>query len=279
MNKPLSPFAKVVFWFVAANALIGAASLIVFPSRTWALFFWEIKPPLSAALFGALYLGGALVVGWVTYRGFWEPARFLIPVLVSAGVFISIATLLHLESFAPGLKLGYWLVIYIGAPLLALVIYLQHERAGANWAVTEPVTPATRTIAIVAGALLVLSGIIVLGSPNFVVAQWPWPTSPLMVRIFASWFSAFGVGLLWFVFERDWRRLHLLATMMIAAAGFDLVMVFVHRDDLTAGGVNLWVYCSHLALFGVVGLLMHGLQRRVRPQRSAKTLYPLAERR
>jgi len=46
-----------------------------------------------------------------------------------------------------------------------------------------------------------------------------------MIRIFASWFSAFGVGLLWFLKERDWGRLQNIA-------------------------------------FGVVGLLMHILQRR-----------------
>lgn len=263
-DKPLSPFTRIVFWLVAANALAGSISLIFFPSRTDSLFFWTIRPPLNAALFGALYLGGALVVGWVSYRGLWEPARFLIPVLVAAGIFITITTFIHIERFAPGIKLAYWLVIYIGAPLLALWFYWQHERPSANWTVTEPVTPTVRGIAIVLGGLLVALGIIVLASPGFVVRQWPWPTSPLMVRIFTAWFSAFGVGLLWFIVERDWRRLHLIPTMMIAASALDLLMIFIFRDDLTNTGLNLWVYCFHLALFGVVGALMHWLQYRAR---------------
>jgi hypothetical protein len=214
------------------------------------------------------------VVGYAAWRGWWEPSRFLVPVLVSAGILISITTLLHLDRFTPGPKLAYWLAVYIGAPLLALLIYVQHERGGANWTVREPVRPATRAIAILLGAALVALGLIVLISPGFVVAQWPWPTTPLMVRIFASWFCAFGVGLLWFAIERDWRRIKLLATMMIGASALDLAMLFVHRGDVTLSGANVWVYGFHLALFGAVGLLLHWLQRKHTPANICAELEP-----
>jgi hypothetical protein len=268
-DRPMSSLMKVAFWFVAANALAGAGSLILFPTDTTRLFFWEIKPSINAALFGALYLGGAVVVALVTYRGRWEPARFLVPILVSAGALISVTTVLHLDLFTPGLRLAYWLVIYVGAPLLALLFYVQHERSGAGWAVYRPVTPATRGLAIAVGAALVPLGVLVLILPAPVVAQWPWPITPLMVRIFASWFAAFGVGLLWFRVERDWDRLRHVADLMMAAAGLDLLLVFVHRQDVTTVGPALWLYCSHLALFGLIGLLIHWLQRKAARPSSA----------
>src|SRR5262245_23416578 len=130
--KPMSLLMKIVFWFVAINALAGAISLILFPGSTETLFFWKISPPITAALFGALYLGGAVVVSLVTYRGLWEPARYLVPILVSAGVLITLTTFLHLDRFTPGFKLAYWLAVYIVAPLLAIVFYIQHERGGAR---------------------------------------------------------------------------------------------------------------------------------------------------
>ncbi|MCB9433459.1 MAG: hypothetical protein H6668_15915 [Ardenticatenaceae bacterium] len=82
-TSPMTIFTKIVCWFVAVNALAGAILLLFWPAHTDTLFFWEIRPPLNAALFGALYLGGAVVVGYLTYKGQWEPARFLVPVLVS----------------------------------------------------------------------------------------------------------------------------------------------------------------------------------------------------
>jgi hypothetical protein len=254
---------KIVFWFVAVNALAGAISLMLFPTQTDTLFFWTIKPPLAAAMFGALYLGGAVVVSLVTYRGLWEPARFLVPILVAAGILISLTTFLHLDRFAPGFRLYYWLVIYIVAPLLAVVFYIQHERGGAVWDVVgQPVAPLTRFVAIITGALLVLFGLICLAWPSLVITVWPWTITPLMVRIFASWFSAFGFGLLWFLPERDWSRLYQIPNLMIAAAVLDLLITFLHWDNLNSTGLNLWLFCFHLAAFGLIGVFMHWWQHR-----------------
>jgi hypothetical protein len=262
-NTPLSRFARLIFWFVAANALVGAVSLMVCPSQTDPLFFWEIKPPINAALFGALYLGGAVTVAYVSYRGIWEESRFLVPILVTAGFFISLTTLIHVDRFAPGIKLAYWLVIYVGAPLLALFIYVYHERRGANWTIQEPVRPATRLLAMITGAVVLLLGMLLLIRPDLVLDFWPWNVTPLMIRIFASWFNAFGVGLLWFYFDRDWTRLRLISYLMMTAAALDLIMIFLHRADWKSDGLNVWVYCFHLVAFGAVGFLMNWLQRKV----------------
>ncbi|MEQ8672437.1 MAG: hypothetical protein RLP44_28570 [Aggregatilineales bacterium] len=272
-NTVLSPITRFIFGFVAFNALLGAIVLMFLPDSTDTLFFWTIAPPINAGLFGALYLGGALVVGWVTYRGFWEPARFLIPVLVSAGALISLTTFIHLDIFDSGIKLAYWLIIYIGAPLLALGLYVYYERRGANWTVTEPILPMTRNIALITGVVVTIAGAgLFLAAPQ-VAPHWAWRISPLMLRVFASWFSAFGIGLLWFRVEHDWSRLHYIATLMVAASGLDLVMIFLHRADLTADTLTILIYCLHLAVFGLVGLGMHWLQYRAR--QSSKTTNPL----
>ena len=264
-NNPLTLASRLIFGFVAVNALAGAGSLIFFPHQTDQLFFWEIKPALSAALFGALYLGGAAMVGWVTYRGIWEEARFLVPILVSAGLFISVVTLIHLERFTPGFMSFYWLVIYIGAPLLAVWVYVKQERQGANWFVHEPILPATQLLAGGSGLTLVVVGITIMIWPEFVVANWPWPVAALMIRIFAAWFSAFGVGLLWFLIDRDWQRLHHIPTLMMAAAGADLLMLMIHVADLTDVGVRLWLYIGHLTAFGLIGWGLYRLQTASRP--------------
>ncbi len=179
-DHPTSSLLKVAFWFVAVDALAGAGSLILFPTHTARLFFWEITPSINAALFGALYLGGAVGVALVSLSGRWEPARFLVPILVSAGALISLTTLLHVDLFTPGPRLAYWLV-YVGAPLLALLFYVQHERAGADWKVYRPVTPVTRNLAIAVGASLVVLGVLVLIGPAPIVVHWPWPITPWMV--------------------------------------------------------------------------------------------------
>jgi len=261
-DKPMSLFTKIVFWFVALNALAGGLSLLLFPDRTETLFFWPIRPPLSAALFGALYLGGAAAVAWVTWRGYWEPARFLVPVLVTAGVLLTAVTFFHLEAFRPGPGLVYWLTVYIVAPVLAVIFYVQYERDGANWSVTgQTIAPTTRKLAVVTGVLALLFGTVALFRPQLIIPVWPWPIAPLMLRVFAAWFAAFGVGLLWVLRERDWQRFRPVADLMIAAAVLDLVMTFVHRGDFQASDLSVGLYLFHLAAFGLVGAALHLLQR------------------
>lgn len=261
-NAKLTGWARLIYGFVAINAFAGAFILILLPTQTDTLFFWPINPPINAGLFGALYLGGAVAVSLAAWRNEWEPARFLIPILVAAGILISGVTLLHLDKFTAGLRLVYWLVVYVGAPLLAIVIYIAQERQGAAWAVVVPVRPLTRRVAVVTGWIVVVAGIALILWPAMAVAHWPWPTSPLVVRIFAAWFGAFGAGLLWFKVEQDWQRLCHLPNLMIAAAGLDLLIVFIHRQAVSTTNITFWLYCGHLLLFALVGLLLHWLQIR-----------------
>ncbi len=259
-TTPLARLSAVIFWFVGINALAGAGFLMLFPQLADELFFWPISLPLNAALFGALYLGGGVTVCLLAAGGRWEPARFLTPVLVTAGPLITLVTLLHLESFRPGLRLWYWLIVYAGAPLLALGIYRYQEARPAIWRVEEPLTPPARRLALAVGGLILAGGLLLLAWPATAVAAWPWPTTPLMTRIFAAWFSAFGAGLLWFAVERDWRRLRPLANLLVAAALLDLAMLIVHRGAIPAASPALGVFIAHLLGLGLVGVLLHGLQ-------------------
>lgn len=261
-NTPLSLWARLIYLFVAVNALAGAVILMFFPKQTGAFFFWPVSPAINAGLFGALYLGGAAVVFWAAARNLWEPSRFLVPILVTAGAGISAVTLLHIDSFSGGARLAYWLVVYVGAPLLALLVYAHQERQDANWNVKAPVRPLTRRIATVTGAVVIVAGLFLGVWPETAIPYWPWQTSPLMVRIFAAWFVAFGAGLLWFNVERDWRRLVQIPNLMIAASTLDLLMIFVYREQLTRVDIALWLYCAHLVLFGIAALAMHVVQYR-----------------
>jgi hypothetical protein len=177
--------------------------------------------------------------------------------------------LLHHDRFAPGLRLGYWLAVYLGAPLLALLMYWRQERRAADETPATPLAPAARRLAVGSGIGLLGLGLLLLIRPEPAVAAWPWPITPLMLRIFAAWFSAFGVGLLWFLVERDWRRLALLPTMLIAAGMLDLTVLCVYRSDLTTTGPRLWLYIAHLLGVILIGAALFSLQRvRVEPNRA-----------
>lgn len=263
-SSPLALFARLIFGFVALNALSGAASLLFFPEQTDLLFFWTITPAINAHLFGALYLAGALVVGGLALRGEWEMIRFLTPVLVCAGLLIALVTFVHIDRFAPDWRLWYWLLVYIGAPLLAIIIYVHHTYRGSSWAVEVPVMLATHWLAVASGWVILIVSLGILLWPAPFVAAWPWPITALMLRVFAAWLAAFGVGLLWFLVEHDWRRMRPLAHLMIMTSMLHLSIVALHHDQLLTTGPRLWLYCGHLVGLGLLGVLMQSLQERPR---------------
>ena len=103
--------------------------------------------------------------------------------------------------------------------------------------------------------------------PGLIISFWPWEITPLVVRVFGSWFSAFAPGLFLFAYERDWNRLYPMANLMIATAGLDLLMTFIHRADLKPAPLNVWLYCAHLLAFGLIGVAMHWSQLRAAADR------------
>lgn len=260
-TSPLARLTRLALWFIGLNALAGAVLLLLFPGYTAQLFFWTITPPLNAALLGALYLAGGIAVCGLARRGHWEPARVLFPVLITAGLLIAGVTVAHHERFTPGLRLGYWLLVYVGVAVLAAALAVVQERRGAHWAVATPLAPATRWLAAVSGACVLVGGVLLLIWPAAAVAAWPWPTTPLMTRIFAAWFGGFGVGLLWFLVDDDWGRLALLPRLLVAAAGLDLAVLLIHWGDLTTTGPGLWLYVLHLLGLMLIGGLLQWFQR------------------
>ena len=256
-GQPLLLITKLILSFVAINAWAGATALLGFPATLGPRFFWPIQPPINAALLGALYLSGATAVSYVVWRNRWESARVFIPVLTVAGLLISLITLWHRDKFDLTWRYHYWLVVYAEAPFLAIVLYWLQERRGTRWQVITPLKPQALYLATATGILLTGVGLGIILLPHPLLTLWPWSIAPLMLRIFAAWFTAFGVGLLWFPVEQDWERLRLLSTLMIGSAGADLVVLLLHRHDVTTTGPVPWIFAGHLLLFMLVGGALH----------------------
>jgi hypothetical protein len=254
---------KAIFLFVVLNAYAGAFSLITFPASTENTFFWKINPPISAAMFGGLYLVAGTAVLLAVLRGKWESARYLTPMVIFFGSLILLTSFIHLDKFDQSPKIFYWLAVYIVAPLAGIIFFVQHERGKANWqVVTEPIRPAARILAVVVGTMAAIFVLVCFFSPNILIDNWPWPITPLMVRTFGSWISALAGGLLWFAVEKDWKRMSNLVTMVTVFPYFMLLMLVIHSNDLKPDNISVWIFAASLVGFSLCGGLLLWLQRR-----------------
>jgi hypothetical protein len=253
----LPGFVKAVFWFVVANAIGGALVLILFPAQTETFFFWKINPPINALLMGVMYLVAGTGVAYALLQGTWEALRYIVVMAFSFGGVLFIVTLLHRDLFLPGIRLYYWLLIYLVAVLFSAFIFWRFERAGGNWqAVHQEVRPLTRLSALTIGIVMLILTLTGLFLPNLLIEVWPWTISPLMLRVLMSWLAALAAGNLLVGFEKDWKRVRAVAYMLSAVSILIGLIVWMNQAELIGSPLILSVFSLLLVLMGLTGMFM-----------------------
>jgi hypothetical protein len=212
---PVLPFTRAVFAFGAGLTTGTGIALFAVPGRTADYWAWEIKSPLTAAMFGAGYIGAATSLLLAVRAREWPRARVVAIVALALTSLALLTTLLHLDEFAfgdgglTGLVAVVWLVVYLALPPLVLTAFVIQERAGGRheYLPGTPALLATRLALGATGAALGALGIgLVTGWP-WLAEQWPWPLPALPGGVAGAWVCTFAAGLLWFaVCERDWSR-------------------------------------------------------------------------
>lgn len=244
--------------FVAGFCLtLGTgAALFVVPGRTADYWAWTINAPLSAAFFGAGYLGAAVALFLAARTSEWRRAR---TVAVLAFALTSLALLETLRNLGPfafgdgGLSEAVawiWLAVYVALPPLVLIAFVRQELAGGLAEYEPEWAPLLMTqIALgAAGAAVGTIGVALLADSAWLAGRWPWPLPPLAATIVGAWFCTLATALLWFALrERDWSRARIGVGAAMIPLALDLVSAARLRDGFGGGGAT-GLYVGGLAV-------------------------------
>jgi len=220
---------------VCLTAGIGIG-LFAVPGRTAEYWAWTIKAPLTAAFFGAGYIGAAVALSWGAATREWQRVRTVVVIALTLTSLALLDTLRHLGGFsfhAGGLVevvAWFWLAVYIALPPLLAVAFVLQERGGGahEYGVDRPALPGSRLAAAVAGAMSAIVGVLLLGELSWLRTRWPWPLPSLPATIMGAWLCTVGSGLLWFALrERTWYRARIGVIAMLVPLGLDLVAAAV----------------------------------------------------
>lgn len=241
--------AAVIPFLVAAFVI-----LYIVPESTGRLFAWEIASPLTTALMGAGYLGGAYFFGRVLTGRHWHRVGGGFPPVAVLTVVMLAATLLHWETFDPGhWPFWVWLVIYIVTPLVVPLAWRRNRAAdpGAPEAGDVLLSPAVGRFVVAAGVLFLIGAAVLFFRPGAAIEFWPWPLTPLTARVLAGWGALLGGGALALASERRWSAWRIpfqsiLIWQLLLAAAFVL-----RRSAFAPGGWLNW-----FTLFTLGGILV-----------------------
>jgi hypothetical protein len=280
---PVLRFTRAVYvlgFCLTASTGIG---LFAVPGRTADYWAWTIKAPLTAAFFGAGYVGAATSLALAARTREWQRARIVAVAALTLTSLALVATLRNLDPFAfgsGGLREAIawiWLAVYVALPPLALAAFVLQERAGGSREYgDEPAAlPAIRLAFGIAGAALVALVIGLLAEWSRLAANWPWPLPPLPAAVVGAWLCAYAVPFLWFALrERAWSRARIAVVPAVISFGLSLVAA-ARLSDGFRGRAETGAYIACLAgLIALVGAAAYDEERRHRAEGTAAPAAP-----
>jgi len=247
----------VLFVLAVANGVF----LYVLSDRARTDYAWPIKPSASAAFMGAGYLAGAVATGLVVFAARrWRSVQPLALGLVVLSVLLLIATVVHRDKFrweyAPT---WIWTGVYALAPPTILVA-MHQQRANTDVPTPDSSLDVLRGISLVGGLVLLAVAVPLYVAPVRFGAHWPWPLTPLLARVVASWLALIATAQLWCAVGL--RRRHEAFIPYSALATWCLLLLAIpalHHSQMRPLGSALIAYLAGLG--ALLALAIYGIAR------------------
>jgi len=156
--------------------------------------------------------------------------------------------------------------------VFAFPTHPQHPDLG----IYPPVCPepalscGTQAQAIVFGG----AGILLTLAPEAAVGIWPWTLTPLLSRVYGSFFLAFAVGALLAAHERRRAALRPFLVGSLALLVCTLAASLAHLDRFHEGPSRLLWFAAHVIGVAIFAIAMATLSRGARPRGSPVVAEP-----
>ncbi len=245
---------RMVAVVIVPVLLLAFLILFLFPSTTGQRFAWEINPAMMAAYMGAGYLGGAWLFFNVATGRCWHRVAPGFLSVTTFTVLMMIDTILYWERFdIRHFPFALWLVLYAITPFLVPFLWWRNQR-------TDPGTPEVNDVAVPQGArwvlrllgiVLLLTAVIGMIAPAFVVSFWVWPLTPLSARILSGWFALLGVGGVVIAQESRWSSWKVGLQSIALWHVFVVIGAIIHRADFISGLLNWYLVSVLIVLLGM----------------------------
>jgi hypothetical protein len=242
-DRPVPRSHRAYFVLVGLFALWVGAWGFAAPAEVERALPWSVTP-LHARFIAAIYLAGLLAMVWSTFAQ--SIAEVRIPLALASlwtGALL-LVSMLHLGEFdfaKP--QVAFWMAAYAVFPLWGGWLYFRRGAAAA----APRRSPADPALLLVAALCLVLAAALFL-APGLMVAAWPWKVSPLLARIYAGPFFAYGVCAFMLAREARPEARRIVLASMLAFTLLALLASLLHLRVFRFDGPAAWVWFGGFVL-------------------------------
>lgn len=246
--------------------VLVAAFIILYltPTETGSRFAWPLKPPMSAMMLGATYLGGAYFFTRAVFARRWHTVQLgFLPVSAFAAI-MGIATAIHWDKFSHG-KFAFelWALLYFGLPFVIPVVWYLNQRAARSWDSQPAEEPFSRTMRMaigILGAVLLAASAILLIFPQVMIPLWAWTLTPLTARVMAAMFALPGLVGILVALDGRWSSASIIFQAQALSILLFLVAMVLTRAEINWRMWSAWTFLGGLLL--VLGLIAWASLRR-----------------
>lgn len=242
--EPFLPTVRRSIWPVFILAIANGVFLYGLPTLAKDWFAWSISPPINAAFQGVGYLVGIVVTGlalfvarsWLSIRAFFWPFAAL-----SLSLFVT--TLLHAGKFHWLYPLTWvWTAVYAVLPIGVWLMWRRQQAVAGQPPARDRRLNLIVPICWALGIPLTLGAILSLLWPELLISIWPWQLTPLLARVYASWYLMTGL-LLVFCAAQVRRPFELVIPFVwvVFTSLLHLTLPLLYPDGVATTTVSFWV--------------------------------------
>jgi hypothetical protein len=256
-SPPLS-YLRPFITLVAFILLIGSVGLFFLPHLVMPRWPWALAP-YHARFLGAVYAAemSAVLILLVVNR--WAPARLSVPVAVMFTLVVSLASLLHLDSFDLGRRaVRLWFFLYLVSFVITAVMWWAYRRPAEQ---VQPLSPRWQRLLTGQAVVYGVYGLAMFFIPQQATTFWPWPVDAFHANIYSAVFFSAAAGA--WIIRREAAPIELftfglsqLVLGSFAIAGLLIVDVQLQRINWMLPGTWLWITGWLLLAILGGGLLM-----------------------
>jgi hypothetical protein len=256
-NDGIYRFTRLLAVFIIPFLILAWIILYLLPQRSGELFAWPIKPPMTAMMLGAAYLGGVYFFARVALAKQWHTIKAGFPPVTLFASLLGIATVLHWDRFTHDhISFFTWTVLYFTTPFLVFGTWLFNRRTDPRTLDTSdiPVPNWMRWLLGIAGAITLAISLLLLLLPQLMIDVWPWTLTPLTARVMGAMFALPGLVGLGIASDRRWSAACIILQAQAFSIGLILIAAVRSWSDFNPANISTWFFIGGLGalLIGII---------------------------
>jgi hypothetical protein len=220
-------------------------------------FTWASLPPLHARFVGSFYVFAVLyTLGLLLARRRWQAGSGFWAIVIFTGA-VGVLNLLNWEAFDfDETTVKVWIAVYIGFPVVGLVLAVLSWRADEGTERGAPLAPWARTWFLVQAVVYAIVGVLLLVARGAMADAWPWPVTNTVAQFYGGAFLSLAYISWHSAQRRSWAALVAVVPPFAVFSLLTIVVCLIHLELFSAGDLAAWVWFAFFGASAVASAAM-----------------------